>query len=234
MSDIDFEIIASGSAGNAVIINREILIDCGVPFKALEPYYRDLKIVLLTHIHSDHFNPATIKRLAELRPTLLFFCCDWLLSDLARILDYDKQIVVSEFDKILKLFPYGRGYKYIVKPFPLVHDVPNCGWKIFTLRGKIIYATDTNSLDGISAPNYDLYLIEANYEDEEIRQRIKEKAANGEYVFERRVLQTHLSKAKADDFIYSNIGANGKFVYMHQHEERKKNEQDNCNGENNP
>lgn len=32
---IDCNIIATGSKGNAVVIEHEILIDCGVPFKAL-------------------------------------------------------------------------------------------------------------------------------------------------------------------------------------------------------
>ena len=45
-------IIASGSAGNAVVINKEILIDCGVAFKHIKPFAKELKIVLLTHIHS--------------------------------------------------------------------------------------------------------------------------------------------------------------------------------------
>lgn len=53
-----YNIISTGSKGNAVVINGRILIDCGVPFKALEPVKKDLRLVLLTHIHSDHFNPG--------------------------------------------------------------------------------------------------------------------------------------------------------------------------------
>ena len=52
---IKYEIIATGSDGNAVVINDIVLIDCGVPFKALKPYYKKLKLVLLTHIPADHF-----------------------------------------------------------------------------------------------------------------------------------------------------------------------------------
>ena len=73
-----------------------------------------------------------------------------------------------------------------------------------------------------SAPNFDLYLLEANYEDEEIQARIAEKKANGEFVYERRVLGTHLSKAKCDDFIYQNIGPTGEYVYLHGHVEEEK------------
>ena len=35
---IDYQIIASGSTGNATVINGNILIDCGVSLKALRPY----------------------------------------------------------------------------------------------------------------------------------------------------------------------------------------------------
>ena len=56
-----YNIISTGSKGNAVVINGRILIDCGVPFKALEPVKKDLRLALLTHIHSDHFNPRDRK-----------------------------------------------------------------------------------------------------------------------------------------------------------------------------
>ena len=49
---MNFEVVATGSKGNAVIINDEILIDCGVAFKKIEPYVKKLKLVLLTHVHS--------------------------------------------------------------------------------------------------------------------------------------------------------------------------------------
>lgn len=92
---------------------------------------------------------------------------------------------------------------------------------------KLIYATDTNNLNGITAMNYDLYMIEADYEDEEIKKRISEKKANCEYAYEVQVLKNHLSKQKADDFITRNIGPKGKFIYMHQHKEKAVKDNDN-------
>ena len=49
---MEYKILASCSSGNAVIIRDVMLIDCGVTFKRLQKYYKKLKIVLLTHIHS--------------------------------------------------------------------------------------------------------------------------------------------------------------------------------------
>lgn len=59
---VKYNIISTGSDGNATILEDFVLIDCGVPYKALEPYVTKLKLVLLTHIHSDHFQKRTIKR----------------------------------------------------------------------------------------------------------------------------------------------------------------------------
>lgn len=49
---MEYDIIATGSKGNAVVLNRNILIDVGVSFKALKNVYRNVNLVLLTHIHS--------------------------------------------------------------------------------------------------------------------------------------------------------------------------------------
>lgn len=210
---MEFQIISTGSKGNAVILNDEILIDCGVPYKAIKPYAKGLKLVLLTHIHSDHFKPETIRKLANERPTLRFGCGKWLLPSVIASgarksnIDIYTPNTVNRYTAALS-----------VCMVPLKHNVPNCGYKLFINGEKIFYATDCNNLDGIDAPNYDLYMIEANYEDAEIQQRIEEKQANGQYCYEYEVLKNHLSKKKADDFIVANAGEKSKFIYLHIHE----------------
>lgn len=49
---MEYEILATGSDANCLILSKYIAIDMGVSFKKLKPYYKDLKIVLLTHIHT--------------------------------------------------------------------------------------------------------------------------------------------------------------------------------------
>lgn len=210
---MDYNIIATGSAGNAVVINGQILIDCGVSYRSLAAVRQGLRLVLLTHIHSDHFKPQTIGRLAHERPLLRFACCRWLVRDLLAAGVGKANIDVLD---IGKLYDYGA---FSVAPVQLYHDVPNCGWRVFMNGEKLFYATDTNTLEGISAKGYDLYMVEANYEDAEIRERIRQKQADGQYAYESGVLHTHLSKQKCDDFIYENIGKNGAYVYLHQHRE---------------
>ena len=226
MSHIDFNIISTGSKGNAVILNDVILIDCGVPFKAIKPYIKYIKLVLLTHIHSDHFNKTTIKKLASERPTVRFACGRWLVEAVVNCGVSKNNIDIIDFNNI-----YAYSLCNIIPEF-LKHDVPNCGYHIHFPDGKkVFYATDTNNLNGIKAPNYDLYMVEANYEDDVIRQKIKEKEMAGQYPYEKRVLKTHLSKAKCDDFIYSNAGAKSEYVYLHCHQDEEVIKDDN-DGEN--
>lgn len=207
-----YDIISTGSKGNAVVLNDRLLIDCGIPYKSLEAYKEKLQLVLLTHIHCDHFNRKTIKRLAKMRPTLRFGCCKWLVNDLIGC-----GIPKSRIDVFIPDLQNTYNQSLKVTAVELKHNVPNCGYKIFLDGEKVLYATDTNNLNGITAKDYDLYLIEANYEDEEIRERIRKKEQNGQYAYEHEVLKNHLSKAKCDEFIVKNSGIKSKFIYMHGH-----------------
>lgn len=215
-----YDIINTGSNGNATVIENIILIDCGVSFVRIKPYYKSIKLVLLTHIHSDHFNKTTIKRLAKERPTLRFACCEWLVSPLIECGVNKKNIDILEI---------GKWYQYSgikVSPVLLYHNVDQCGYRVFVNDKKLFYATDTNTLDGISANNYDLYMVEANYTEEEIRGRIEAKKGLKTYCYENDVILNHLSKEKCDEFLYNNMGEKSQYVYMHQHVERgKDNEQ---------
>ena len=214
---MQYQVIATGSSGNAVVLANGILIDCGVSLvkikAALQDDFRNIKIVLLTHQHTDHFQATTIRNLAAERPTLRFACCHWLVQ---RLLDCG--VLPDNIDclTIGKSYDYGA---FQVSPIRLYHDVDNCGWRIFLNGEKAIYMTDTSTLDGISARNYDLYLVEANYTEEEIAQRIREKQQAGFYVYEYRVLQTHLSKEQADKWLLENLGERSEIVYLHRHKE---------------
>jgi len=210
---MNYNIISTGSQGNAIVLNNIILLDCGVPFRDLKGVYKDLKIVLLTHIHGDHFNKTTIRKLAAERPTLRFACCSWLVSALLQC-----GVSIHNIDSL----EIGRIYDYStfkVSPVKLYHDVDNAGWRVFQNAEKAIYMTDTVTLEGITAKNYDLYLIEANYITEELEERIRSKEAAGEYVYEYRVRKVHLSKEECDKWLLENIGENSEYVYIHQHKE---------------
>ena len=211
---MNYNIISTGSQGNAVVLNDCILIDCGVSFKALKDVYKQLQIVLLTHEHTDHINKTTIKRLAKERPTLRFGCCEWLVSILVDCDVSERNIDVFEIGKV---YDYGV---FKVSPIKLYHNVPNCGYRLFFGTEKAIYATDTEHLEGITAKDYDLYMIEANYEDEELQERINAKMEAGEYCYELNVASRHLSHEQASDFLLENMKPDSEYVFLHGHKDR--------------
>lgn len=210
---IDYEIISTGSKGNAVVINKNVLIDCGVPFKALLQHYRGLKLILFTHIHSDHFNKATVRKLAKERPVLRFGCCEWLVEDLLEC-----GVNAAQIDVYTPEYCFVYPQMFTIKPCVLIHNVPNCGYHIWVKDKALFYATDTNSLNGVKAENYDLYMVEANYTESDILERIRVKESLGKHCYEYDVLQNHLSKEKADNWLYKNMGCNSQYIYMHKHE----------------
>ena len=212
-------VIATGSAGNAVLLDGIVLCDCGVPYKALAPYVKDLRLVLLTHIHSDHFNPATIRRLCEERPTLRFVGCEWLVPSLVQAGVPFRCIDVCTFTDGLAYYNSSNGIG--IWPFALYHDVENCGYKIRINDELALYATDTGSMDGVSAPDFDLYMIEANHTEAEIAERIQRKTENGEFIYEYRAATGHLSREKAERWLAENATpGKSRVVFLHGHEER--------------
>lgn len=216
---MNYKIINSGSKGNATIVENIILIDCGLPYKTISEYADNLKLVLLTHIHKDHFHKTAIKRLAMKRPTLRFVCGEWLVENLIECGVSKNNIDILNFDEELE---YSDNLK--IYNFELLHDVPNCGYAILINGFKYFYATDTNKIDHIIAEGFDMYFIEGNYENEKDLELRKQKhLEKGEFSYEERVSQTHLSQVKATEWLMKNMKENSKYIFMHQHKEEEEN-----------
>ena len=208
-------IISTGSKGNAVVINDHILIDCGVPFKALEPVKKDLRLVLLTHIHGDHFNPRTVRALSKERPALRWGCCEWMVKPLL-----DAGVDKRQIDVLDPAIPAFEMYGNLcsIRPVMLTHNVPNCGYHILSNGERLFYATDTGTLDGIEARCYDLYMVEANHTRADLEARMEAKRAAGEFSYEWAAAQNHLSKEQAEEWLYQRMGPNSRYVFLHQHQ----------------
>lgn len=209
---MNVEIISSGSSGNAIFLNDEILIDCGVSFSKIKHILGNIKVVLLTHCHSDHFNKKTIEKIAKERPSIYFVCGEWLeIADIvgvSNVLILEKNFIAdfSEFSLKLEEIP---------------HNVRNCCWHIFYKNEKCFYATDTNDLSHILAKDYDLYLVEANHTQLGIKKRIKDKFISGEYCYEKDAILNHMSKEKIDDWLVLNASYKSKYIYLHINENEK-------------
>lgn len=215
---MEIDIIQTGSSGNATVLEGRVLIDCGVSYRKLEPYVKGLQLVLLTHQHSDHFKASTLSRLATERPAIRFACGDWLAASL---------MLAGVPAKRIDIIPDGQWMSYggiginIMRQL-VPHDVPNCCWHIEMNGQKAFYVTDAGTLTGIQAKDYDLYMIEANRCRAELDEAIKRKRAAGEFVYEHRVVGTHLFREQAEEFLANNMSEKSSFVFMHEHRDRLK------------
>lgn len=218
-----YRIIGTGSRGNCLQLDMSecrLIVDCGVPYKALRDLDWSMTAVLLTHEHGDHFVPSTVRSIMYDHPGVWWITPRYMVPEVGKI-----ATECGTIGRMISIAP-GSGVRYAgvnIDPFRLHHDVPNIGYEITDSDGtKIMYATDTADLDGISIPDASCYFIEANYDEGELETAIAEKEARGEYSYERRVKKTHLSRQQADRWLADNAGDDSIFVYMHEHSDAHK------------
>lgn len=205
------KVLATGSSGNAVLYGGNILVDVGVPYRTISDYANDIRLVLLTHIHGDHFNKSTIRRLAINRPTLRFACGEWLYDDLIECGVLARNIDVMGANEVYNYPGLCR-----ISPFELYHDVPNFGWRIFfTDNYSIFHATDTFTLDGIEAVGYDLYAIEHNYSEKHVFADIEHDKSMGKYAYQEDAIKVHLSFERAQEFFEQNKDFHSQLIKLH-------------------
>lgn len=204
---MQYKVIASSSRGNCTYINGDILVDVGISFSKIEKVLdvRKLKLILITHQHSDHLSITTLKKILSIKKKIKVLCNEVV----GEILDKEKikhNVIKINQQAIIK---NDKLEKYYIEPFALTHDVQNFGYRVRieefgqTLY-KVFYATDTGHLDGIDAKEYDYYFIESNYQDENLQS------------FDAiRVSKTHLSEEQCVNFYVMNKKETSELIRMH-------------------
>ena len=153
-----FNIIASGSKGNATIVSYKqtnILIDMGISLtrlnEGLAEYHlevKDIDAALFTHDHADH--TSGIKFLS---PKIMYALRGTLDSSLSHIIEPFEPFTVGDFK---------------ITPFPTSHDATNpCGYLLKGGDETLVYMTDTGcfleaNLSLIKNPTY--LVIESNHD----------------------------------------------------------------------
>lgn len=207
------EVLQTGSSGNCVILNGGIALDMGVSYKKVAPHVHGLQLVFVSHEHEDHFKSSTIRALATERP-MLRFCGGECMAG--------KFMAAGVPARNIDVLEAGKRYNYgafQIEPVTLYHDLPNFGLKIFAGSEKAIYIVDTGYVDDVEAAGYDLYLLEANHTTAEIKARIAEKQARGEFAYETRAAMNHLSREQAEAWLARNAKEDSQFIFLHQHKE---------------
>lgn len=170
------KVLGSGSSGNCYILENDteaLIIEAGLPFKevkkALDFNIRKIVGVVVSHCHLDHSKAVT---------------------------EYDKAGIPvfkpyeSETERQVRT--YGG---FVIKSFPLVHDVPCCGFYLFHEDiGSLVYASDTEYIK-YRFKGLNHILVEANY-SKELVSDIPEKR--------RHVLTGHMEIETTCEFLKAN------------------------------
>lgn len=205
VEELNYEVIATGSKGNCVVID-DIMIDCGVPYTKLKEKLYDVNYLLITHIHSDHVRASTFNYIKKSFPNITIISN----YDVAQVHEVDI-IINAGFELITD--------DYVFHAFECVHDVPTYGyhWE-HTDDVGIIYATDTSNLN--FAPQdmkFDYLFLESNHDEaklELVRGRSK-KLGYDAYSGGLR----HLSTKKSKEYYYMNRKSKeSKHIELHMSE----------------
>ncbi|KRK79477.1 hypothetical protein [Companilactobacillus nodensis] len=177
----EYEIYGSSSKGNSVRIN-DVLCDIGLPFSKLHDALYKVNYILLTHVHSDHVNPSTYKRIRKVFPNIKFVG-NWEVSQ-----RFHCDIIANAG------YPIDIG-GYTFLPFEAPHNVLVYGyiWKWF--GQQIIYVTDTYSLENVPDIKFDWLFVESNHDEKKIEQIENKSFGYDAYAGAKRHLSTQQAKA---------------------------------------
>lgn len=213
------DVIATGSKGNAVLLNGKYLFDCGVPLGKLKHALNNIRIVFLTHAHSDHILRGTIGRIHDHRPSVLFVCGRNLLVPLCGQCGVKPDnVILCEPGKPVRINWGPESIEF--QCFDLIHNVENVGWVVKVEQGEhsgtAMYATDTQYIP-VDFPGLDLYMVECNHTVDELEKRRAEKIAAGLFTYEDTVRLSHMSADTVKEYLGRNAGPNSQVVFLHQH-----------------
>lgn len=198
-----FNIIASGSKGNATLVihhHTVILIDMGITLKRLEEGLKevnlslnDITAAIFTHEHTDH-----ISGIKFLSPKIMYGL-DGTLPSLANKVELYKPFVIGDVS---------------ITPVETSHDAKNpCGYILEADDEKLVYMTDTGLVVPSTIPyiqNPDYLILECNHD---IRMLLN---TNRTYELKNRILSDHGHLCNEDSAIAACqiIGDKTKEIYL--------------------
>lgn len=235
---VDLEILGTSSAGNSTVIHPyNLIIDLGLPYKAYKNYLNNIKYVFLTHEHGDHLNLSTLKRIIEIHSYINIVLNERMLKIVNERLKEkydleipDKRVILTEYDAMNFLETKDEDL-FMVGVTKTPHaEIDNVAYTIsgFTeIDGytdpKILYCSDLSTIDPceidgryfeglpIEDDKYDIMLLEANYDEDKLREVIRKDPHN----FRARQNERHLSESDAFRYVDKMLADDGIFIPLH-------------------
>lgn len=213
------EILGTGSTGNAVLIDDTIMIDCGLGVNKLLPYLQNVRHLFITHRHSDHLNISVLKNIAKkVSKSIIRFglhvnsdCYNMIerkAPEIAEMIESERLTSHSLLD--LKI----DGVEYKIETYPLYHDVENQGF-VITKNGKtLIHATDTSTMKDAPNRQFDVILVEGNYDESKLIEYLKSDDREVRYRAARNL--RHLSIQAHENFVKSHSHPDTISLMLHE------------------
>lgn len=213
------EILGTGSTGNAVLIDDTIMIDCGLGVNKLLPYLQNVRHLFITHRHSDHLNISVLKNIAKkVSDSIIRFglhvnsdCYDMIerkAPEIAEMVETERLTSHSVLE--LKI----DGVEYKIETYPLYHDVENQGF-VITKNGKtLIHATDTSTMKDAPNRQFDVILVEGNYDESKLIEYLKSDDRDVRYRAARNL--RHLSIQAHENFVKSHSHPDTISLMLHE------------------
>lgn len=202
-SGLDYNIIGSGSSGNAVRIEN-IMFDCGMPFSKMKEDLYKVDALLLTHSHSDHVKPATLNSIRKEFPHIKVFANAHTAYQF-------------EVDKVIGTAPFQVNNIKVI-PFEGVHDVPVTGYLLIIGKLNVLYMTDTSHVPMPEGYPLDYVFLESNYDEKKLQMTAKQYKRKGYDPYES--VFRHLSTQKCKEFYFLNR-RNKDSVLIELHKSRR-------------
>lgn len=192
------ETCGSSSQGNMYLLRagQEVLVielglSWGDTLKALKYDLSNIVACLFTHVHLDHSKSVDKAIKAGLS---VYSCAD-----------------AAEHHKGVKVLSVGKKTRlggFIVQPIEVPHSVPNYAYLIeHEAMGRLLFVTDCSEFRyRVKGINH--FLVEANYDDELIVNRMMNNEAN------RSQSENHLSLDQCVDVLKNNFGASTQTITL--------------------
>lgn len=197
--------VSTGSKQGNCYIYNSLMLDIGCSYSKIKEYLNDIKVIFISHAHGDHANIDTMKKIKENHPKILFTGCD-NMKDIFEDLELNHKIMKCNIR-----YDFGIFELSLVK---LYHNIDNYGVRVFDdLKG--IYITDTAHVEGITAKDYDWYIVESNHDDLKIQEAIKYAKENGLFDRYTGARNSHLSMQQCDKFLRENAKEGSEILKCH-------------------
>lgn len=189
---IDIKVFGSGSSGNCYLANingTQLLIECGLPFKAIQKALNfklsSIEACLVTHEHIDHSKAVKdlIKNSINVYATKGTFDALNVKSHRAILFPKDTE----------DTYCYMFFNRFCILPFQAIHDAQEpVSFYIKDIHTKesLLFVTDTAYMP-YKIPNVDVLMVECNYVKNVINTNLKNESLN--LILRNRIVKNHMS-----------------------------------------